>query len=296
MTEPDKTKPITLAITGASGAAYGFALLKFFLNNNYKIDLVLSDNAVKVAKHELGLDLQHCGLDQRKQMLLQHCGAAATSTSTNSSYARPQQSNFNNTAVSPQISLSSKIEAKKAELKRKQELKNRYKQGLSYNLNEASTVAASTTSYTTSPEPSALNPQLSLWAADDITASIASGSYKSQGMIIAPCSMGTIANTAAGTSNNLITRAADVCLKERRRLVLVARETPLSSIHLANMLKLSEMGAVVLPAAPGFYQKPQTIDDMVQFIVGKTLDVFNIENDNFQRWDSVRQEPVYAGH
>ena len=293
MTQPDKIKPITLAITGASGAAYGFALLKFFLNNNFKIDLVLSDNAVKVAKHELDLDLQHCGLQERKQMLLQYCGAATTTASP--AYARPQQSSFSNTTTSPQISLSSKIEQKKAELKHKQELKNRYKQGLSYDLTESPQAPAQSTiqDCITSVHN---NDSLSLWAADDITASIASGSYKSQGMIIAPCSMGTIANTAAGTSNNLITRAADVCLKERRRLVLVARETPLSSIHLANMLKLSEMGAVVLPAAPGFYQKPQTIDDMVQFVVGKTLDVFKIENNSFNRWDSARQEAVYARH
>jgi len=125
---------------------------------------------------------------------------------------------------------------------------------------------------------------LRIWDHSDVAASISSGSYKTQGMIIAPASMGTIANIAAGTSNNLIARAADVIIKERRKLVLVARETPLSTIHLRNMLTLSEMGAVVLPAAPGFYQHPKTIDDQVDFIVGKTLDAFGIEHELFMRW------------
>jgi 4-hydroxy-3-polyprenylbenzoate decarboxylase len=125
---------------------------------------------------------------------------------------------------------------------------------------------------------------LRIWDHSDIAASISSGSYKTQGMIIAPASMGTIANIAVGTSNNLIARAADVVLKERRKLILVARETPLSTIHLRNMLTLSEMGAVVLPAAPGFYQHPKTIEDQVNFVLGKTLDAFGIDHELFTRW------------
>ncbi len=128
---------------------------------------------------------------------------------------------------------------------------------------------------------------LRLWDHTDVAASISSGSYKTQGMIIAPASMGTIANIAAGTSNNLVARAADVTLKERRKLVLVARETPLSTIHLRNMLTLSELGAIVLPAAPGFYQHPKTIDDQVDFIIGKTLDAFGIDNQLFHRWANL---------
>ncbi len=125
---------------------------------------------------------------------------------------------------------------------------------------------------------------LRIWDHSDVAASVSSGSYKTQGMIIAPASMGTIANIAAGTSNNLIARAADVVLKERRKLILVARETPLSTIHLRNMLTLSEMGAVVLPAAPGFYQHPKTIEDQVNFVLGKTIDAFGLDHDLFTRW------------
>ncbi len=128
---------------------------------------------------------------------------------------------------------------------------------------------------------------LHIWDHTDVAASISSGSYKTQGMIIAPASMGTIANIAAGTSNNLVARAADVIIKERRKLVLVARETPLSTIHLRNMLTLSELGAIVLPAAPGFYQHPKTIDDQVNFIIGKTLDAFGIDHELFVRWTKL---------
>ncbi len=134
--------------------------------------------------------------------------------------------------------------------------------------------------------------KLNLWHHRNIAASISSGSYKTQGMIIAPASMGTIANIAAGTSNNLIARAADVVLKERRKLILVARETPLSTIHLRNMLTLSEMGAVVLPAAPGFYQHPKTIEDQVNFVLGKTLDAFGLDHELFTRWTSYNK--LYA--
>ena len=118
----------------------------------------------------------------------------------------------------------------------------------------------------------------------DIGASIASGSFRTEGMIVAPCSMGSIASIAAGISRNLIQRAADVCIKENRKLVLVPRETPLSSIHLENMLKLSRMGVCVLPAMPGLYHFPKTVDDMFNFVVTKILDQFGIDTKLIQRW------------
>jgi 4-hydroxy-3-polyprenylbenzoate decarboxylase len=118
----------------------------------------------------------------------------------------------------------------------------------------------------------------------DIGASIASGSFRTEGMIVVPCSMGSIASIAAGISRNLIQRAADVCIKENRKLVLVPRETPLSSIHLENMLKLSRMGVCVLPAMPGLYHFPKTVDDMFNFVVTKILDQFGIDAKLIQRW------------
>ena len=118
----------------------------------------------------------------------------------------------------------------------------------------------------------------------DIGAAIASGSFRTDGMIVVPCSMGTVASIASGISRNLIHRAADVCIKERRKLVIVPRETPLSAIHLENMLKLSRLGVCVLPAMPGFYHYPKTVDDQINFVVTKILDQFGMDTGLIQRW------------
>ncbi len=119
----------------------------------------------------------------------------------------------------------------------------------------------------------------------DIGACIASGSFLTDGMVVIPCSMSSISNIAHGTSKNLIERAADVMLKEKRQLIVVPRETPLSTIHLKNMLCLSEMGVHVIPAMPGFYSQPQTIDEIVGFLVGKVMDAMNISHNLFQRYE-----------
>lgn len=118
----------------------------------------------------------------------------------------------------------------------------------------------------------------------DIAAPIASGSFRTEGMVVVPCSMGSIASIAGGMSRNLIQRAADVCIKENRKLVVVPRETPLSPIHLENMLKLSRVGVCVLPAMPGFYHYPKNVDDLLNFVVTKILDQFGIDVELIQRW------------
>ncbi len=135
------------------------------------------------------------------------------------------------------------------------------------------------------PDREIEGPLLRHLATDDLTAGPASGSSLRRDMIICPCSMGTLARIATGVSGNLVERAADCILKERGRLVLVPRETPLHSIHIENMLRLSRAGAIILPAMPGFYHGPQGVDDLVNFIVGKVLDALEIENDLYKRWD-----------
>ena len=119
---------------------------------------------------------------------------------------------------------------------------------------------------------------------DNIGASIASGSFKNDAMIIVPCSMKTLASIAHGISDNLLSRAADVTLKEGRPLVIVPRETPLNAIHLENMLKLARLGVKVIPACPGFYHNPQNIQDIIDMLVGKICDSIHVEHTLFERW------------
>jgi flavin prenyltransferase len=120
----------------------------------------------------------------------------------------------------------------------------------------------------------------------DMSAPPASGSFKTDGMIIAPCSMKTLSGVACGYANNLIERAADVTIKEGRPLILSPRETPFSSIHLENMLKLSRIGVRIVPPIPAFYHKPSTISDLTDFMVGKILDSMGIDHNLFRRWGS----------
>jgi len=125
---------------------------------------------------------------------------------------------------------------------------------------------------------------------NDLSAPIVSGSFKTDGMIVIPCSMKTLAGITHGYSDNLILRAADVTLKEKRKLILVPRETPLSVVHLRNMLNLASQGVFILPAMPAYYHKPEKLEDVIDFIVGKALDLLGIEHQLFKRW-SIQREP-----
>jgi flavin prenyltransferase len=131
-------------------------------------------------------------------------------------------------------------------------------------------------------------------AVDNVGAAISSGSFRTMGMVIAPCSMRTLAEVATGAASNLLTRAADVVLKERRRLVLLVREAPLSLIHLRNMVAATEAGAVVFPPVPAFYTKPQTLEDVVDHTVGRVLDLFDLEMPGLARWGDDAESPPTA--
>lgn len=121
----------------------------------------------------------------------------------------------------------------------------------------------------------------------DIGARIASGSFVTEAMVIIPCTMSTLAAVANGLSNNLVERAADVMLKEQRPLILVPRETPLSAVHLRNMLALAELGVAIVPAMPAFYHRPQSVQEIISFMVGKVLDVMKIPHNIFRRYDGA---------
>ena len=129
---------------------------------------------------------------------------------------------------------------------------------------------------------------LQVYGREDWFAPMASGSNPPDAMVICPCTTGTLAEIAAGTSRGLIERAADVALKEKRRLILVVRETPFSTIHLQNMLRLAEAGAVIMPANPGFYHRPESIEEIVDYMVARILDHLHVEHDLIARWGANR--------
>lgn len=126
----------------------------------------------------------------------------------------------------------------------------------------------------------------------DVGAAPASGSFRTRGMVIAPCSMKTLAEIATGLSTNLLTRAADVTLKERRRLVLMVRETPFNQAHLKNMLAVTEMGGIIAPPVPAFYARPASLEDMIDHSVGRVLDLFEIDNTLAGRWEQLRKSDL----
>ena len=133
--------------------------------------------------------------------------------------------------------------------------------------------------------------QLRVFGREQWTAPVASGTGAPEAMVVAPCSTGTLSAIACGASNNLIERAADVMLKEQRRLILMIRETPLSPIHLEQMLRLSRLGVTIMPASPGFYQRPQSVAELVDFMVARVLDHLSIEHQLLRRWGELSEIP-----
>jgi len=200
---PISLNTVTLALSGASGMAYGLRLLECLLAADIDVNLLVSHAAHLVTKQELGVALPARASDLERQ--------------------------------------------------------------LSDSLNTR-------------------DGQLRVYGREDWNAPVASGSNPADAMVICPCSMGTLAAIAHGTSDNLIERAADVMLKEHKQLILVPREAPFSTLHLENMLKLSRMNAVILPANPGFYHRPQSVEDIIDFIVARILDQLGIEHALMARW------------
>lgn len=199
------TRIVTLAITGASGIQYGLQLLKYLVQFDCSVSLLVSESARQVAKLE-------------------------------TDYVLPQEPAILRQYLCTQLDLQ--------------------------------------------------NPNLQVFSEKQWEAPIASGSFLSDATIVCPCSCNSLSAFARGASANLIERAVDVTLKERRLLILVPRETPLSVIHLENMLTLTRVGAVILPASPGFYHRPNSIDDLIVFMVAKILDQLKIEHQLLRRWGS----------
>lgn len=204
---PPSLSTVTLALSGASGMAYGLRLLECLLAADISVYLLVSQAAHIVAKQELGVTLPARAGDLEKQLC-----------------------------------------------------RNLYV-----------------------PEG-----RLRVFGREDWNAPVASGSNPADAMVVCPCSMGTLAAIAQGLSDNLIERAADVMLKEQRKLVLVPREAPFSTLHLENMLKLSRMNAVILPANPGFYHRPQSVEAIVDFVVARILDQLGVQHALMARWGDTR--------
>jgi len=198
---------VTLALSGASGMAYGLRLLECLLAADLRVYLLVSQAAHIVAKQELGVALPARAGDLEKQ-------------------------------------LSENLQARDG--------------------------------------------QLRVFGREDWNAPVASGSNPADAMVVCPCSMGTLAAIAHGLSDNLIERAADVMLKEQKKLILVPREAPFSTLHLENMLILSRMNAVILPANPGFYHRPESVEAIIDFIVARILDQLGIQHELMARWGSER--------
>lgn len=199
----DWPKSITVALTGASGAAYGLRLLECLIASDTRVYLLISQAAQVVLKMELGIDVP----------------------------SQPREA---------ERFFSARFNARAG--------------------------------------------QLRVFGRQQWTAPVASGSNPAEAMVICPCTTGTVGRIAAGLSSTLIERAADVALKERRALILVVRETPFSTIHLENMLRLAQAGAVIMPANPGFYGNPASIDDIIDFMVARVLDHLHIPHGLTQRW------------
>lgn len=204
--EENRDKPIILAMTGASGAAYGLRLLQYLLESKHSVYLLVSKAAQLVFATETDLDVPPRPADMQAFF----------------------SSHFN---TDPKL--------------------------------------------------------LTIFGREQWTAPLASGSHTAQTMVVCPCTTGTLASIACGSSDNLIQRAADVMIKEQRKLILVVRETPLSAIHLENMLKLARIGVTILPANPGFYHRPKSVSEVVDFIVARLLDHMGIDHTILPRWGDL---------
>lgn len=236
-------KPYIVAISGASGVAYGVRLLEVLAEQKVPVELVVSDTAKIVMREELGIDL---------------------------SGVKDGRSFFRDVILRPAAFL------------REQEAGRRIP-------NE---ILRSSGAQDDDKRAQVDMNKLIHWNDfHDFTAAIASGSYPTEGMVVIPCSMGTLGAIAGGLSQNLIHRAADCTIKEGRKLILVPREMPLSAIHLENMLKLARLGVKIVPPMPAFYSGQQKISDLVDFVVGKVLDQMGVAHAIYPRWvGSFKQE------